>query len=68
MTARITTAQRDALRTAGFAPVTVGGRKAGWVKAGYAKQVSAQIDAWSDAVEAILARPVRPRGRPKAKP
>ena len=60
-----TRTQRRRLERAGFASVQLHGREQGWVRAGYAQQIAAQIAAWRDDVDKLLAEPARPRGRPK---
>lgn len=57
MTHRKTTARR--LERAGYVALH------GWVPASYAARVLREVEAHRETVEAIKARPVRARGRPK---
>lgn len=52
-------ANKRRLESRGFEHVS------GWVTKAYAKQVNAQINFYREEVEAVIAEPPKPRGRPK---
>jgi hypothetical protein len=64
---KLTTTQQARLKAAGFAPVQVGKIVNGWVPASYADKVAYQVNAYRDAVEAILGEKRKP-GRPRNAP
>lgn len=62
---KLTGAQRKRIADANLVPVQIGRDTTGFVSAGFAKQIEAQIKACRDDVAAILDAPARAPGRPR---